>query len=69
MTDLGLIRVYASGGGGEVVDTPPAHLQQAEAEDEQQMSVEHTVCGHLAVVQVDEVAQPGDGGPRLLGVP
>jgi hypothetical protein len=67
--DSHAVRVDAGTGRGKVVDTPPAHLQEDEADEKAIEGEEGTMGGHLAVVDIDEVSEPGDGSPRLLGIP
>ena len=55
--------------GGQIIDAPPAHLKQDEGDDEHPKGQTLALTGELAVVDVDEVGEPGDGSPRFLGIP
>ena len=54
---------------GQVVDAPPAHLQEEEADDEQGKGHLLPTVGQETVVDVPQVGEPSDGGPCLLRVP
>ena len=73
----------AANGTRQIVNAPPAHLQEHEtdyqhAEGYFGILIAALAFGRrlvsatnwqLAVVDVDEIAEPGDGCPRLLRVP
>ena len=56
-------------GGGEVIDAPPTHLQENEGNDEHPEGQPIAMARELTVMYIYKVCKPGDGGPRLLGVP
>ena len=56
-------------GGGKVVDTPPAHLEEEEGDDEHPKGCPTVVVGQPFIMDVDEVGQPSDGSPGFFGVP
>ena len=56
-------------GCGDVIDAPPTHLQEHERNEQYPQSELWLVSGYLPVMHIDEIGEPGDGGPRLLGVP
>ena len=55
--------------GRQIIDAPPAHLEQDEGEDENPERRTHSARAGGAQVDVDEIGEPGDGSPRLLRVP
>ena len=56
-------------GGGEVIDAPPTHLQENEGNDEHPEGQPIAMARELTIMYIYKVCKPGDGGPRLLGVP
>ena len=56
-------------GRGQVVDTPPTHLQKDERDDEHPKSQTLAMTWNVTIVDVNEVGNPGDGCPGFLGVP
>ena len=51
-------------GGGEVIDTPPTHLQEDKRADEHPESQALMMARELTIVDIDEIGEPGDGGPH-----
>ena len=56
-------------GGGQVIDAPPTHLEQYKRYEQYPQSELRLVSGNLSVMYIDQIGEPGDGGPRLLRVP
>ena len=64
------IGVYAGAlGRGQIIDAPPAHLQEDERDDEHPESKALSMVWKVTIVHIDKIGQPGDGRPRLLGIP
>ena len=55
--------------GGQILDAPPTHLQEYERNEQDPEGETRPVGGYLPVMHMDEIGEPGDGCPRLLGVP
>ena len=51
------------------VDTPPTHLQKDKRTDDHPKSQTLTMTRQQTIMDVDEVGEPGDGGPGFLGIP
>ena len=56
-------------GSGQVIDAPPTHLEQYKRNEQYPQSELRLVSGYLSVMHIDEIGEPGDGGPRLLRIP
>ena len=56
-------------GRGKVINAPPTHLQEHERYKQYPQSELRLVSGYFSVMHIAEIGEPGDGGPRLLGVP
>ena len=56
-------------GCGQVIYSPPTHLQEHERNEQYPQSELWLVSRYLPVMHIDQIGEPGDGGPRLLGVP
>ena len=64
------IGVYAGAlGRGQIINAPPAHLQENERDDEHPESKALAMVWKVTIVHIDKIGQPGDGRPRFLGVP
>ena len=56
-------------GGGQVIDTPPTHLQEYKRNEQYPQSELWLVSGYLSVMYIYQISEPGDGSPRLLRIP
>ena len=45
-------------------DTPPTHLQEDKRADEHPESQALMMARELTIVDIDEIGEPGDGGPH-----
>ena len=56
------IGVYSGAlGRGQIIDAPPAHLQEDERDDEYPESKALTMVWKVTIVHIDKIGQPGDG--------
>ena len=53
----------------QVINAPPTHLQENKGDDEQPQGQTGLGLRKLAVMDIDEIGEPGDGSPSLIGVP
>ena len=56
-------------GCGQVINAPPAHLQEYERNEQDPQGETRPVSGYLPVMHIDEIGEPGDSGPCLLRIP
>ena len=53
----------------EIIDTPPTHLQKDKRDDDHPESNTLLVMRVTAVMDIDEIGEPGDGSPCLFRIP
>lgn len=54
---------------GQVVDAPPADLQQDESDEQHPQGRFDGIGAIDAIMDIAQISKPGNGRPSLLGIP